>query len=55
VDGSGFNTVPGSGSRRAKITNKKRKKFKNLFFEFIDVLFWGLKASPVAWTSFTEA
>ncbi len=24
-------------------------------FEVLDVLFWGLKASPVAWTSFMEA
>jgi hypothetical protein len=24
-------------------------------FEALDVLFWGLKASPVAWTSFMEA
>jgi hypothetical protein len=24
-------------------------------FEVLDVLFWGLKASPVAWASFMEA
>ncbi len=24
-------------------------------FEVLDVLFWGLKASPVAWVSFMEA
>ncbi len=40
----------GSGSRREKITFKKRKKLTNF-------MFWiaGLKASPVAWASFIEA
>jgi hypothetical protein len=27
----------------------------NKFFELLDVLFWGLKASPVSWTSFMVA
>ncbi len=40
----------GSGSRRAKKTHKHRKKLINSFFEVLDILFWGLKASPVAWT-----
>jgi hypothetical protein len=38
-----------SWSRRAKTTHKNRKK---LFFEVPDVLFRGLMASPVAWTSY---
>ena len=29
----------GSGSRRAKITHKKRKKLRNFMFEVLDVLF----------------
>ncbi len=32
---------------------EKRKEFSS--FEVLDVLFWGLKASPVAWASFMEA
>ncbi len=41
----------GSGSRRAKMIHKHRKKVNKFhFFEVLDVLFWGLKASPVAWT-----
>jgi len=39
----------GSGSRRAKMNQKHRKKLINFIFEVLDVLFWGLKASPVAW------
>ncbi len=31
------------------------KSWEILCFEVLDVLFWGLKASPVAWTSFKEA
>jgi hypothetical protein len=38
--GSGFNGIPGSGSRRAKMTHKNRKV---LFFEVLDVLFEGRK------------
>ncbi len=45
----------GSGSRRAKITYKNRKKLKNFKFEVLNVLFWGLKASTVAGTSFYES
>jgi hypothetical protein len=30
--GSGFNGVPGSGSRRAKMTQKKRKQIINFIF-----------------------
>jgi hypothetical protein len=36
------------------MTHKNRKKV-NLFFELLDVIFWGLKASPEALTSFKEA
>jgi hypothetical protein len=42
------------GSRRAKITHKNQKNQKS-FLEVLDVLFRGLKASLVAWTSFMEA
>ncbi len=47
--GYGFNQVDGSGSgsKRAKITHKNIKKLRNVF-EVLDVLFWGLKSSPVA-------
>ncbi len=31
---------------------KQKKVDKFIFFEVLDILFWGLKASPVAWTSF---
>jgi hypothetical protein len=48
-----------SGSRRpkeGKMTHINRKKVKKfLCFEVLDVLFWGLKASSVTWTSFMEA
>ncbi len=39
--GSGFNGVPEyvSGSRRAKMTHKNRKKLIITFFEMLDVLF----------------
>ncbi len=37
------------------MTHKNRKKLINFISEVLDVLFWGLKASPVAWTSFMEA
>ncbi len=42
------------GSRRAKIT-KNRKKLIISFIKVLDVLLLGMKASPVAWTSFKEA
>jgi hypothetical protein len=38
----------GSGSRRAKMTHKHRKKLINFIFEVLDDLFWGLMASSVA-------
>ncbi len=41
----------GSGSRRAKMMTHKNR-ILNFMFWVLDVLFWGLKASPVAWTSF---
>ncbi len=37
------------------MTHNNRKKFKNFMFQVLDVLFWGMKAFPVAWTSFKEA
>jgi hypothetical protein len=40
---------------RATVNHKNRKRYKNFIFEVLDVLFWGLKASPVALTSFKEA
>jgi hypothetical protein len=43
----------GSGSRRAKITDKKKSK-ANSCFGYLDVLFEGLKGSPLALTSLTE-
>jgi hypothetical protein len=54
---SGSDPYPdsGSGSRRTKITHKNRKIFEISCFEELDVLFCGLKASSVAWTSFMEA
>jgi hypothetical protein len=45
--GSGFNRVSGSGSRRAKMTHRSRKR--NYMFEVLDVLFQELKASFVTW------
>jgi hypothetical protein len=41
-----------SGSRRAKMTHKRRKKLQNFM---LDVLFGELKASSVTWTFFIEA
>jgi hypothetical protein len=44
------------GSRGAKMTHKNRKREEKIScFEVMDVLFSGLKASPVAWKSFMEA
>jgi len=43
----------GSGSRRGKNETQKLKKEISCF-EVLDVLFRGLKASPLAWTSFME-
>ncbi len=45
----------GSESKRAKMTHKSRNFLENSCFEVLDVLFWGLKASSVAWKSFMEA
>jgi hypothetical protein len=39
----------GSGSRRAIMNHKSEE---NSSFEVLDVLFRGMKTSPVAWTSF---
>ncbi len=47
-----WSAVFGSGSRRAK---NPQKRGEISCFEVLDVLFWWLKASPVARTSFTEA
>ncbi len=53
--GFGFSGVPGSrsGSRRAKMTYKNRKKVLNYIFGMLDVLL--VKVSPVAWESFMKA
>jgi hypothetical protein len=37
------------------MTHKNRKQLRNFMYEVLDVLFCGLKASPVAWTTFMEA
>jgi hypothetical protein len=39
--------------QEGKITPKK--ELTNSFSEMVNVLFRGLKASPVAWTAFKEA
>jgi hypothetical protein len=44
----------GSGFRRAKITQKNRKKLINFIFEVLEVLYLGLKDASVALTSFME-
>jgi hypothetical protein len=38
-----------------KFSKKIEKSTEFSCFEVLDVLFWGLKASPVAWASFMEA
>ncbi len=38
-----------------KWPTKIGKNLESSCLEVLDVLFWGLKSSPVAWTSFTEA
>ncbi len=50
--GSGFNqdSGSGSGSRRAKIPSKMDKSSEFSCFEILFVLFWGLNASPVAFS-----
>jgi hypothetical protein len=45
------NCGSGSGSRRAKMAQKNRKKYRISCFEVLDVLFLGLKVSLVAWAS----
>ncbi len=37
------------------MTQKKIKRTEFSSFEVLDVFFWGMKASPVAWESFMEA
>ncbi len=64
--GSGFNhvswSVSGFGIRLKiriqegkKMTHKSRKRSEISCFEVLNVLFWGLKDSTVAWASFLEA
>ncbi len=38
-----------------KLSTKIEKSTEFSCFEVLDVLFWGLKASPVTWASFIEA
>jgi hypothetical protein len=43
-------------NEKGKNYPQKGKKGKKLqILKALDVFFWGLKASPVAWTSFIEA
>jgi hypothetical protein len=42
------------GSRRAKMIQKIGKNYEISSFEVLDVLFCGLKAPVIAWTSFME-
>ncbi len=44
---------PDPGRQKWPQKIEKRTEFSS--FEVLDVLFWGLKASPVAWESFMEA
>jgi hypothetical protein len=37
---------PGPDPRGEKLPTKMGKKLKKFIFEVLDVLFWGLKASP---------
>jgi hypothetical protein len=37
------------GKKKPKMTHKKEKSKEISCFELLDVLFLGLKASPVAW------
>ncbi len=50
------NLDPRSGIRiqKGKMTHKNTKKFKKFNVFVLNVLFWGLKAFPVAWTSGSE-
>ncbi len=49
---AGSGSAVGIRIRRAKINHKSEE---NSSLEVLDVLFWGMKTSPVAWTSFMEA
>ncbi len=44
----------GSAFKKAKMTHKIEKSKEISCFEVLDVLFRGLKASPVAWASLME-
>ncbi len=46
-----LNTDPDPGGQKWPTKKSSEKSC----FEALDVLFWGLKASPVAWTSYLEA
>jgi hypothetical protein len=48
VSGSGFAIQ--IRIQEGKNSFKNIEKVNNFIFEVLDVLFWGLKASPVAWT-----
>ncbi len=51
-------SVPDPDPNRTRIQERKnypRKKLRISFFEVLDVLFWGLNASPETWMSFKEA
>jgi hypothetical protein len=54
--GSALNGVAGFRIQEGKNDPQKKKKSKEIVcFEMLDVLFCGLKTSPVAWASFMEA
>ncbi len=58
---SSFNQVSGSESefeiriQKGKIDPQNKQKNKKFHDLKLDILFWGLTASPVAWTFFMEA
>jgi hypothetical protein len=47
--------IPDPDPGRQKLPTKIEKSLEFSCFEVLDVLFSGLKASPVAWASFMEA
>ncbi len=47
--------IPDPDPGGQKWPTKIEKNYEISYFEVLNVLFWGLKASPVAWTSFVDA
>jgi hypothetical protein len=50
-----YRTWTGSGPRSRRTKYDPQKNLKISCYEVLDILFWGLKATSVAWTSFMEA